>query len=415
MSELKLPYDEKTQNEIKSFYNNISSTKKKSKYIYKRLENGNLEIYDAKSEELISSIQLYYYRPITKEEFIEMDNERKKAIIEIEEKIDIQRNLLRKAYADYKSSNIKEASEFIKINEELHDLELKKVYLRSPIRVAKNVESIDTRFIDFEQPHEVRKLQDVQFNIYRDFPLWKLYGRYTDSKEILEESEQKRVTLLEGEVFLKNGKVARIFNDTNNENTFLSIFNLIEFVYNNTKFTSAYQAFEATRLNELGYEDLRNDVLKNRSSRLIRMIGKKIPKALKNTKEIWKDILKTIYEQNTFMIQDLVSTNNSELVFANNVSYLGGIGFIIGSEEILDPKLWKTLKIGDVILTSNIVGNTLMELRSEFREKPVEEVIKGGNIGFEKNAIKTKEDSEKANANANAKKGAIINFYKKNY
>ena len=99
MSELKLPYDEKTQNEIKSFFNNISNIKKKSKFIYKRLENGNLEIYDAKTEELISSIQLYYYRPITKEEFIEMDNERKKAIIEIEEEIDIQRNLLRKEMA----------------------------------------------------------------------------------------------------------------------------------------------------------------------------------------------------------------------------------------------------------------------------------------------------------------------------
>lgn len=405
MSELKLPYDEKTQNEIKSFFNNISNIKKKSKFIYKRLENGNLEIYDAKTEELISSIQLYYYRPITKEEFIEMDNERKKAIIEIEEEIDIQRNLLRKAYDEYKRSSTKETSEFMKINEELHDLELKKVYLRSPIRVAKNIESIDTRFVDFEQPHEVRKLQDVQFNIYRDFPLWKLYGRYTDSKEILEESAQKRITLLEGEVFLKNGKVARMFNDTTNENNFLSIFNLVEFVYNNTKFTSPYQAFEATRLNELGYEDLRNDVLRNRSSRLIRIVGKKIPKALKNTKEIWKDILKTLYEQNTILIPDLLNTNDSELVFANNISYLGGIGFIIGSEEGLDPKLWKTLKIGDVILTPNIVGNTLMELRSEFREKPIEEVAKGGGIIFEKS--KTKEDSEKA------KKGAIINYYKK--
>jgi predicted NAD-dependent protein-ADP-ribosyltransferase YbiA (DUF1768 family) len=410
MSELKLPYDEKIQNEIKSFFNNVSS-KKKSKFIYKRLENGNLEIYDAKTEELISSIQLYYYRPITKEEFIEMDNERKKAIIDIEEEIDIQKNLLRKAYQEYKINLTKESSEVIKINEELHDLELKKVYLRSPIRVAKNVESIDTRFVDFEQSHEVRKLHDVQFNIYRDFPLWKLYGRYTDSKEILEESQQKGVTLLEGEVFLKNGKVARIFNDTTNENNFLSIFNLVEFVYNNTKFTSAYQAFEATRLNELGYEDLRNDVLKNRSSRLIRMVGKKIPKALKNTKEIWKDILKILYEQNTFLIKDLLNTNDSELVFANNIPYLGGIGITIGTEEVLDPKLWKTLRVGDVIITPNIVGNTLMELRSEFKEKPVEEIMKGGSTHFDK--IKEKSIDSNANANANAKKGAIINYYKK--
>ena len=398
MSEL--PYDKKTQLQIKSFFDNIAAPKKKSKYTYKRLENGNLEIYDSKTEELISSIPLYYYRPITKEEFTIMDKERKDSIIAIEEQIDLQKNLLRKAYIHYK--NTKDSSDFIKINNELHDLELKKIYLRSPVRIAKIIESIDTRYIDFDEPNEVRKLKDVQFNVYRDYPIWKLYGRYTDSKEILEVSEQKRITLLEGEIFLKNGKIARIFNDINNENNFLSIFNFVDFVYNNTKFTSLYQAFEATRLNELGYEDLKNEVLKNRGTRLIRMIGKKINKPLKNTKEIWTDIIKTYYEQNTSLIPDLLNTNNVELVFANNITYLGGIGFVIGSEEVLDSKLWKTLKIGDIILTPNIVGNVLMDLRNEFKEKSVEEVAKGGGIILEKS--KSKDDEEKA------KKAAIVNY-----
>jgi len=398
MSEL--PYDKKTQLQIKSFFDNIAAPKKKSKYTYKRLENGNLEIYDSKTEELISSIPLYYYRPITKEEFTIMDKERKDSIIAIEEQIDLQKNLLRKAYIHYK--NTKDSSDFIKINNELHDLELKKIYLRSPVRIAKIIESIDTRYIDFDEPNEVRKLKDVQFNVYRDYPIWKLYGRYTDSKEILEVSEQKRITLLEGEIFLKNGKIARIFNDINNENNFLSIFNFVDFVYNNTKFTSLYQAFEATRLNELGYEDLKNEVLKNRGTRLIRMIGKKINKPLNNTKEIWNDIIKTYYEQNTSLIPDLLNTNNVELVFANNITYLGGIGFVIGSEEVLDSKLWKTLKIGDIILTPNIVGNVLMDLRNEFKEKSVEEVAKGGGIILEKS--KSKDDEEKA------KKAAIVNY-----
>jgi predicted NAD-dependent protein-ADP-ribosyltransferase YbiA (DUF1768 family) len=394
---MELPYDKKTQIQIKAFFDGISS-KKKSKYVYKQTENGNLETYDAKTNELISTIPLFYYRPITKEEFDVMEKERKDNIIATEEQIDLQKNLLRKAFS------AKDTSEILKINENIHQLELKKIYLRSPIRDTKIIESIETRLIDFSQPHEVRKLNDVQISIYRDFPLWKLYGRYTDSKEILEESEQKRVTLLEGEVFLKNGKIARLFNDINNENSFLSIFNYVDFVYNNTKFTSAYQAFEATRLNELGYEDLRNEVLKNRSSRLIRIIGKKITKALKNTKEIWKDILKTFYEQNAALIPDLLNTNDVELVFANNIPYLGGIGFAIDAEEALDSKLWKTLKIGDVILTPNIVGSILMELRSEFREKPIEEVSKGGSVVLEES--KSKEDQEKI------KKAAIINYYK---
>ena len=124
------------------------------------------------------------------------------------------------------------------------------------------------------------------------------------------------------------------------------------------------------------------------------MIGKKINKSLKNTKEIWKDILKIFYEQNTFLISDLLNTNDSELVFANNISYLGGIGITIGTEEVLDPNLWKT---------PNIVGNVLMELRSEMSETVPEEQT-GGEI---KEIYKTDETKEKE------KKAAIINAMKK--
>ena len=177
------PYDEEKQVIIKNFYNYIATKKekKKDKLFYKRNpENGNLETYNKAKGDLVSSVNLFYYRPLTKNEYDTMEKERKDAIIALEEQIDIQKSLLRKAYDEFR--NTKDSETFIQVNNEIKDLELKKSYIRYPIRNVKTIESIETRRIDFDKEFEIRKAYDIQFSVYRDFPLWKLYGRYTDSK-----------------------------------------------------------------------------------------------------------------------------------------------------------------------------------------------------------------------------------------
>ena len=402
------PYDAKAQIEIKEFFKNIASTKvkKKVKFFYKRSpESGDLEVYDKKTGDLLSSISMYYYRGLTKEEYTTMDKLRVDAIVALEEQIDIQKELLRDAYDEFKKTRDSEV--YMQINNEIKALELQKTFIRSPIRQAKIIESIETRRVNFDELYEKRKATDIQFTIYRDFPLWKLHGKYTDSKEVLEVSEQDEVVLLPGEVFLKNGKIARIFNDINNENTTLSIFIQRDFIYDDVKYSSPYQAFEAVRLLELGYEDLHNEILKTRGSRLIKMIGKKINKALIDTKVIWRDILSNFYQQNEDLLKELLATKNDILVFANSISYLGGIGINAGADEVLDTTLWKKTKIDTLVLSPNIVGEVLMELRAEFKENDISDIVKvGGDYSSE---VKTVEEQEKA------KKAAIINYKKKNY
>jgi len=407
------PYDKKAQLEIKSFFDKIASKPKvKAKNYYKRsLENGNLEIYDKKTGELQSSIPLYYYRSLSKEEFDTLDKKRIDDIIAVEELIDIQKSLLHTAYDTYKST--KDSSDFMKINKEIKLLEIKKTLIKSPIRDIKYLASVETRKIDLDEPNEVRKKKDVQVSIYRDFPLWKLYGKYTDSKEILEASEQESIVLKTGELFLKNGKIARIFNDVDNENKDLSIFTLREFVYRDIKYSSPYQAFEALRLMELGFEELRNEVMKVRSTRLIKNIAKKINKSLNNIKLIWRDILLNFYQQNEDLLKALLATNNDILVFANSISYLGGIGYNAGMDEVLDPLVWKSIiveisngtKVLKTVIKPNIVGEVLMELRTEFRERPQIDLVKtGGNFS---ESSKTQEDEIKQ------KVGSIIHHMKK--
>lgn len=400
------PYDAKTQVQIKEFFSHVSKKfKKKDKYFYKRSpESGDLEVYDKKTGDLLSTIPMYYYRALTKEEFDVMDTFRIDAIVALEEQIDIQKALLRTAYDEYK--NTKDSESYMQINNEIKDLELQKTLIRSPIRESKIIESIETRRVNFEQLHEIRKENDIQFTIYRDFPLWKLYGKYTDSKEVLEVTEQEEVILLPGEVFLRNGKIARIFNDIDNENKTLSIFIQRDFVYGDIKYSSPYQAFEATRLLELGYEDLHNEVIKTRGTRLIKMIGKKINKALQDTEIIWRDILLNFYQQNEDLLKELLATKNDILVFANSIPYLGGIGINAGADEVLDITLWKKSKLDTLVLSPNIVGKILMELREDFKEQDIRDLVKvGGDYSKE---AKTEEEQ------SSARKAAIIN-YRKNH
>ena len=186
----------------------------------------------------------------------------------------------------------------------------------------------------------------------------------------------------------------------------LSIFIQRDFVYGDVKYSSPYQAFEAVRLLELGYEDLHNEVIKTRGTRLIKMIGKKINKALQDTEIIWRDILLNFYQQNEDLLKELLATKNDILVFANNISYLGGIGINAGADEVLDTTLWKKSKVDILVLSPNIVGKILMELREDFKEQDVRDLVKvGGDYSKE---AKTEEEQE------SARKGAIIN-YRKNY
>jgi predicted NAD-dependent protein-ADP-ribosyltransferase YbiA (DUF1768 family) len=391
------PYNEKTQIEIKEFYTKIAGkTKKTDKFIYKISDSGNLELYSKETNELSSTIPLYYYRAYSKEEFDEMDRKRIEAIVTVESEIDIQKNILRKAvFAN-------DISEVLRINEEIRELEMKKVQLRSPVRDTITMEGISKKLVFFDQPYEERKAEILQQTIYRDFPLWKLYGKYTDSREVLEASEQKKISLEEGQVFLTSGSIGRlIYEPGDSVNGLLSIFLFRDFIHKGTQYSSAYQAFEANRLAELGYDDLRTNVLKTRALKTIRFVGMKIQKASNNTKQLWKTILTDYYTQNKDLIDNLLSTNNDVLVLNSDIPYIGGIGYKSGDEASTNISKWKAFKFDTNVLKPNIVGEVLSELRSEFREANKEDIVKVG--GAVEERTQTEEDVKKA------KKAAIIN------
>lgn len=385
IDDVEFPYNETKQKAIHAYFKNMTQPKKHMRYTFS--ENGDLETYDVKKGEVIDTIQLNYYRPITKEEFETQNNERIAALIATEEQIDIQKSLLRKAYEIYKETG--NAANVVEINQDIINLERQKTAIRSPVRSSTWFEKVQKRSIYFDMPFETRMVEDIDQYYYRDFPLWKLYGKYTDSKDIHEATKQK--SLIVGEVYLKNGSIARIFNNVEDENAFLSIFNVKDFVYKNTQYSSPYQAFEVLRLKENGFEEVAKKIMDTRAIKQMQIRAKSFSQPLKNMKAVWKDILREFYKQNGEFMQKLIKTNDDVLVFGNTTPYLGGIG-LAGQEEIIDVGKW---------IYPNVVGEVLMELRGELRE-----VDETKSEAFTASAVT-------AEQLANRKKGVIISAMKK--
>jgi predicted NAD-dependent protein-ADP-ribosyltransferase YbiA (DUF1768 family) len=342
--------DSKKQEALKNFFKKLIKKPSKryaQKEFYGYDENGNLVVTDA-DKNVVSTIELEYYRGYSKDEFDELEKERLDKIIELENKIDEQRVNLSKA------ENIDD--EF-NIHTEIANLEKQRAYTITPYRSIKRVKGLEVRDVQMEDQAEEKRKQKLVYQVVcRDYPLANLYGKYTHSKEVINAIEQKGIRLNSGEVFLTNGRVARFFNENEVNNEFLSIYLVREFVYNETKFSSPYQAFEVTRLMELGKEDLAKKVLNTRSIKTIRYYLREVLDVLPDTKDLWSEILSEYYKQHSDLIKKLIDTKEGILVFANANPYLGGIGLTSDDPKRLDTKNWK----------HNIVGEVLMSLRSEF-------------------------------------------------
>lgn len=386
------PYNEETQLKIQAFFKNKVrklNKRAKTKQYYVISEKGDLDTID-ESKNVISTIPLQYYRAYSKEELDNLEKERREAIIEVEEEIESQKKLFRE-------TNDMETK--FNINSEIQLLEMRRSYLISPYKTIKDVQHIDIKKILLDQEKEKRKMDNTVYQVVtRNFPLWKLYGKYTPSKEVLDVVQQKGIRLEAGEVFLTNGRVARLFNKEDDENNgFLSIYLVKEFIYNDINFSSPYQAFEYTRLKLLKQDELADKLLTTRSVRSIRHWVKEMRAMVPETKQLWEEILKEFYTQNSDIMKKLLETKDAILAFVSKAKYLGGIGIDIEDEDRFDTSKWR--------YKDNIVGDVLMNLRKEMSQLPEEE---------QSNQVSDYEESVVSEEEVQAKKkAAIINTIKK--
>jgi hypothetical protein len=133
----------------------------------------------------------------------------------------------------------------------------------------------------------------------------------------------------------------------------------VDFVYKETQYSSAFQAYEASRMEEQGQMEVRAKILKTRSARTIGIQTRKFPASAKNPQALWTGILTDLYAQHPELAEKLVQTGQDALVYADPVAGGGGVGLSADNTKILDPANWKG---------ENVVGHVLESVRAAARE-----------------------------------------------
>jgi len=365
---MELPYDKKTQNQIQTFY----KLQKKDAKSHRISEDGlNLNTY-SKEGSLLSSIPLKAFRPLTPEEEAQQDEDRLLKLAALDVIYEAEMKGLREALAAYKTTG--DITAVVLANEKVATVSLQRQGVRSAVIFVEDIPIPNTRDVLFDEPYETRKLfgaynlfgkEDILssgiFQLRRhNFPSWKRYGRYG------EEGPAAATTTFapsaeEGHFTMLNGSKARIFYDPANEiNGFLSPLFEVEFVYKETKYSSAYQAFEAIRMLERGKTEVRASLLKTRSVRAITAVTQKIKEPVANPAAVWKGILTALYQQHPELVEKLLETAQDTLIYANPDIVRGGVGLSAADAKIVDPSQWKGV---------NVVGQVLEALRAEYREE----------------------------------------------
>jgi predicted NAD-dependent protein-ADP-ribosyltransferase YbiA (DUF1768 family) len=403
-----IPYSNEVRLEIEDAFKGMTG-RYKTRYRYGG--PGQIQIL-SKEMNVLKTLQLKHYRPITTEERAAMEEERLEKLAALDTLFEQKRKKLREAMIAYKATGAIEP--VLEANQEANDVELQRILVRTPIRNVKQVAIPETRDVLFDEPYEKRKLFgstnlfkpqfDKEGKLLWEDPLlsgiFKLerrafapslfYGRYEDKAVAVDERDRAVVEETgAGRVRLDNGSLARIFEEADDEhNGFLSPSYVVEFVYKETKYSSAFQAYEAERMRQHKEDRVRTALLKTRSVRTIRTLTRKVTQPVANPRALWLDIFTSLYAQHPELAEKLKATGTDLLVYADSV---GGVGLAHEDKKILSPKQWPQ---------ENIVGSVLEVIRARLREKAPGEVAPAGGA---KEEVISEEEQKKA------KVAAIIN------
>jgi uncharacterized protein YifE (UPF0438 family) len=264
-----------------------------------------------------STIVLKAYTALKPEELKELEDKRLEALVLLEEEYEATLTELRATHESYKSGETG-AARVVEVNQKLRDVTLKISQAAYPERWIKYVDNPEIRKILLGEIYEQRKLgYDVSLVKRSDLSRRDVWGRYRDlTIEVAEEQNQQ-----------SGGSNDVIFIE-DEETPFHPAF-MREFVYEETRYVSPYQAYQAERFKELDLPEIKNQILKTRSARTIHNIAAKEPTDVKYPKELWEQILEAYYTQHKDLGTRLKDTGSkrfhlSEAMYANQ-NYLDAL------------------------------------------------------------------------------------------
>lgn len=326
---------------------------------------GNLEIKEGNSVNLPAMvIPMRAFGELRPEELEEIETKQKEEQEKVEEVYINKMRDLRMAYDAYNPMVPETIATIVRLNEELREVSVSRNATLYPEQWTNVIESIDIRDILLELPNEDRKMGYPVY-LFKRFGLsrYNANGHYREHGEAAPESMEGGATVV---IFL-----------TNPEDPTSGLFHPAferEFVYNETKYASPYQAYETERFKEFDDDSMVKRLLGTRSAKTIRNLvsgDKRLPSF---PVKLWEDILEALYTQFKDAADKLKETGSARFHMMDK---------LIGSPEY---------------------ANALANVRTKLKERdsdaaPVADTIK--------QSVISEEEQKKA------KVGAIINNFKR--
>jgi predicted NAD-dependent protein-ADP-ribosyltransferase YbiA (DUF1768 family) len=382
------PYDKETTQAINMFFKKKSKKGNQSKFTF--TSDGNLETKDP-----AGTIQLKSFVPLEQSDRAALDEYRLNSLAELQELYEKELIGLRETWEKYREHGT--VRPVLIANQRVAELDARMCAMRSAVRDIMTIKKPVTNTILLNKRHDVSQLfplgdpfnQTLMRLAFYDFKPEHELGKYVAQPTTPQEEGTEPSEMLYQQS-LKDGRRARIFFETDSDvNGFLSPYWPVEFVLDETKYSSALQAYEAERAKELKMDELRKQILGTRSPRTIRLLTKKVVDHPRDSKGLWLKIFTQIY-QDEHLRERLLSTGTDALVYADLRAGPSGIALAEKDSGVLDPTKWKG---------ENAVGLALETVRTTIREGALKEAPDSK----AKESVITEEEQEKA------KLGAIIN------
>lgn len=311
------------------------------------------------------TVTLRAFSSLRPEELEELETQRQDHQDDVESKYVVKLKELRTAYDLYQSSpqDVSLATAVVKLNEEVRRLSVLRNKALYPEQWTSMISNPEIRSILLSQTHEERKFG---YDVY-------LYKRLSMSRADAEGHYRAHGEGAQGQT---GGGESTVLFITDVEDPLTGQFHPAvetEFVYNETKYASPYQAFEVERFKELGEEDMIKKLLGTRSWRTIKQLVSQESRSAKQPLVLWQDILEALYTQHKPMADALKAT--------------GSARFHLMDKQIGTPEY----------------SNALVSVRTKLKERDEEAPSGPGDVSL---SVISKDQQQKD------KVGAIINTFR---
>jgi hypothetical protein len=235
------------------------------------------------------------------EELKEIEDTQQEMVKEDNDKYVVLLNELRTANEAYNPGDPETLSKIVRLNEQLREITVSKTSLLYPERWISNVENPTIKDILLDQTHEERKMG---YDIY-------MFKRYSLSRQDVEGHYREHGRFRPGG--MEGGNTVVLFL-TNTEDQQTGLFHPAtekEFVYNETKYASPYQAYEVERFKEVEDDIMVKKLLGTRSAKTIRNLVSQEKTQPPNPTQRWEEILEAFYTQSPDLAKKLKETGSA--------------------------------------------------------------------------------------------------------